>query len=196
MPAATRGGPAAPLLLPARHAHGALPLAITAAAVVLAALHARPADALPEEILRNFPVATAEAEGWTKCYQDTFSDSGQSLSYIFDVKCTKKFLLWGCRPGWRPDQWNVAAWGNRNILLVDVGSQQNPQSQVANGATFYYSSSYSYGFVKQGEFLSRNSCDTAQSYPETRMCVHTGGGSINGGYRCGTDFDYGWTREV
>jgi hypothetical protein len=49
---------------------------------------------------------------------------------------------------------------------------------------------------------SRNSCDIAggETNPELRLCWHTGGGNIQGGYRCGAttglNGDPTWQRLV
>ena len=57
----------------------------------------------------------------------------------------------------------------------------------ANGVEWYYDDSYSWGYVEPGDDMTRNTCDTGSgSYPEHRLCFHTGAGNINGGYRCGT----------
>jgi hypothetical protein len=42
--------------------------------------------------------------------------------------------------------------------------------------------------LKDGDAVSRNSCDTGNTNPDLRMCWHTGGGNMNSGYRCGNNF--------
>jgi hypothetical protein len=56
------------------------------------------------------------------------------------------------------------------------------------------------GFAQGGDSVSRSSCDTANVNPERRLCWHTGGDAINGGWRCGTatglNGNNGWERKI
>ena len=78
----------------------------------------------------------------------------------------------------------MLAAGMRADVLFDVGNQ-NAGKHEANGVAWYYSDSYSWGFARGGDTVSRNSCDTANTNPQDRLCWHTSAGNINGGYRCG-----------
>jgi len=138
----------------------------TAADTSLAACCQAPAYApatssLSTGILQNIAISTVTSAGYSQCYSDAYSNSGTPLSTIFSTQCTGNPLLWACMAT-GSSALTLAAWGDRNILLTDVGSLANPQSQITNGVNFYYSSSYSMGFVQQGESLSRNSCDTVR----------------------------------
>jgi hypothetical protein len=87
----------------------------------------------------------------------------------------------------------VAAWAPRSDVLFDTGTGNVPHN--ANNVGWYYNSSYSWGFAPQGDVITRNSCDTTASSfdgfsgadPTKRLCWHTGGGLINGGWRCGSN---------
>ena len=84
-----------------------------------------------------------------------------------------------------------AAMGARQNVLTDVG-QQNGGLHNHNGVDWYFNDSYSWGFVAEGTGVSRNSCDTRGDPGNAfRMCWHTGGGRMNGGYRCGDRFTSG-----
>jgi hypothetical protein len=66
---------------------------------------------------------------------------------------------------------------------------------------WYFNTSYSWGFVRQGNTVSRNSCDTDTSGADAeRMCWHTGSNTINSGWRCGTTTDLNgdasWERLI
>ena len=94
------------------------------------------------------------------------------------------------------DTLTVAARGNYEDVFREETSFYNAQSgHVANGVEWYFSDSYSWGFVQPGDGMNLHSCDTATGdYPQHRMCVHTGGGSTNHGYKCGGSFDDSYDR--
>ena len=139
----------------------------------------------------NLPVASLE--GWEQCWVGTYGQSGESIASILQ-DCDGDHLLIGCRaPG--SATLAAAAMGERDDVLHDCGNV-NGCTHQANGVGWYFSDSYSWGFVAGGEPVSRNSCDTAGSQPETRMCWHTGGGNMNGGYRCGTTYNNSWERII
>jgi hypothetical protein len=123
-------------------------------------LHAA-APSLPTGTLQNIAVSTVTDAGFTSCYSDTYANAGTTLTSIFNGQCTGDPLLWGCMPA-GGSTITLAAWGDRATLLTDVGATSNPQTQVVNGVTFYYSSSYSMGFAEAGATISRGSCDTVR----------------------------------
>ena len=53
------------------------------------------------------------------------------------------------------------------------------------GVAWYFSTSYSLGFVLPGTAVRRNSCDTDNAQPQFRLCWHSNGNRMTGGYRCG-----------
>jgi len=72
-------------------------------------------------------------------------------------------------------------------VTFDTGTGNTPHN--ANGVGWYYNDSYSWGFARQGDPISRSTCDIEGGNPESRLCWHTGGGNINGGWRCGSATD-------
>ncbi|CAF1228797.1 unnamed protein product [Adineta ricciae] len=123
--------------------------------------------------------------GWSLCYSATYATIMEvsSLSSILS-SCNKNNLLLGCRPAGSVNL-TVAAMGNRNDVLYNCGSVINC-IHIANGVGWYYSDSYSWGFVSGGDTVTRSSCDTASTNANYRLCWHT---NNNGGYRCGSTTD-------
>jgi hypothetical protein len=87
----------------------------------------------------------------------------------------------------------LAAYAPQADVMFDTGNGGNVLHN-ANGVSWYFSSSYSMGFVPQGDAVARNSCDTlgssiggAGADGDKRLCWHTGGSVIQGGWRCGTN---------
>jgi hypothetical protein len=86
----------------------------------------------------------------------------------------------------------VLAHAPRADVIFDTGTGNTPHN--ANGSGWYFNSSFSWGFAPLGAAIARNSCDTVESSfnalgPTSpfRLCWHTSGGSINGGWRCGSN---------
>ena len=129
----------------------------------------------------NVPIASLS--GWTQCYIDNYANSSTTLAAI-QAQCNQANLLLGCRVT-GSNTLLVAAHAPRTDVLFDTGTTNTPHN--ANGSGWYYNNSYSWGFALQGDALSRSSCDTGNTNPERRLCWHTGGGNINGGWRCGTN---------
>jgi hypothetical protein len=87
----------------------------------------------------------------------------------------------GCRPTGN-SLLTVAAMGLRADVLYNCGTIQSC-THVANGVGWYYSDSYSWGFVNNTDSVLRHSCDTFPTNPTSRLCWHT---QTFGGYRCGS----------
>ncbi|CAF1679703.1 unnamed protein product, partial [Adineta ricciae] len=56
-------------------------------------------------------------------------------------------------------------------------------THIANGVGWYYSDSYSWGFVSGGDNVTRNHYDSASTNAIYRLCWHT---KNDGGYRYGS----------
>ena len=84
--------------------------------------------------------------------------------------------------------------GDRADVLHDCSSAPNCV-RVANGVGWYYSDSYSWGFVNGTDAVTRSTCDIASTNQDYRLCWHTSTGS--GGYRCGsqTELNLATTHE-
>ncbi len=145
-------------------------------------------------VQQNVPVS--QLVGWTQCFTDKYD----GFSAIPLAACSKANLLMGCYKTSDPSTLTLAAMAPRVDVLFDCGTTANCTKQ-SNGVGWYYDESWSWGFAPGGAPVNRNSCDFDSGVvisPELRMCWHTGGNSLNGGYRCGTTiaFDSSWTRVV
>ena len=141
-------------------------------------------------------VPPSQLTGWTPCYSGLYADFSPTMATILQ-QCDKPKLLMACRQVGAAN-WHTLAMAPRVDVVFDTGTSNTPHD--ANGVGWYYNDSYSLGFAPQGELLSRNSCDTQNGSSEDRICWHSGGGSINGGWRCGAatglNGDTTWERAL
>ena len=135
--------------------------------------------------------------GWTQCYNDTYAVN--LLPNVTDMivsQCNKGKLLLACKPV-ANSSYTLAAMGLRSDVLYNC-STNNTCTHVANGIGWYFSDSYSWGFVNGIDSVTRNTCDTGSGNPTLRLCWHTG--QSYGGYRCGSTLglnsDTTWERSV
>lgn len=119
---------------------------------------------------------------WSNCYKASYAANMTStdLSIILST-CNGNRLLLGCRPA-NESRLIVAAMGYRSDVLYNCSSSKTCTKQ-ANGVGWYFSDSYSWGFAKGGDTVSRNACDIGSKNPAYRLCWHTLG---KRGDRCGT----------
>jgi hypothetical protein len=140
-------------------------------------------------------IKIASLAGWSQCWIGTYGNNYPLMNGnngIFD-QCKGSKLLTGCRQ-MGSDTLHVAAQGDRVDVLFDTG--MGNVTHNANGVGWYYNNSWSWGFAKAGDGVSRNSCDTNFFQDtEQRMCWHTGGNQLNGGYRCGSQVSFGGDYE-
>jgi len=132
---------------------------------------------------QNVPVASLS--GWTQCYIDTYANSSTSLASI-QAACSQSKILMACRQTGSATL-ALLAWAPRTEVFTvtnNTGFGQN-HSHAANGSLWYFDTSWSWGFGAVGDVLNLFSCDTNAG--ANRLCWHTGGGNINGGYRCGAN---------
>ncbi len=138
--------------------------------------------------------------GWTQCFKDGYDDFQTPVATI-QQKCPGKNIMLACRQA-NSQTLHLVAQGARSdvFFVTQAGNcQQGQATHQGNGVGWYFNDNWSWGFVKGGDTADLCSCDTNFNVnPEQRMCWHTGGGNINGGYRCGSSitFDAGWERLV
>ncbi|CAF0851477.1 unnamed protein product [Adineta steineri] len=143
----------------------------------------------------NF-ITSSLSSAWLPCYTATYGTNmfADALPSIL-ASCNGTRLLLGCRPVGSAVL-TVAAMGDRAAVLYDCGSARQC-TYVANGVGWYYSDSYSWGFVNGTDIVARNSCDEGSSNADYRLCWHTGG---SGGYRCGATIglnsDTTWEKVI
>jgi hypothetical protein len=140
-------------------------------------------------------VPEAAVIGWTPCHTSSYSEAGAPLSALLEG-CPGNALMMACRPT-GSTSYSLLAWSYREDVTFDAGTSQ-VDSRLSNGAQWYYSDSWSWGFANGGDPVSRGACDTADPNPGLRMCLHTNGGSLGDGWRCGssTFLTYGWERVI
>lgn len=130
----------------------------------------------------NVPLQAVTGSGWSLCFSQSYGSS-QSLSTI-KSRCYKSKLMMACRASAGSGTIKLLAWAPREDVLHNTGESDTPHN--ANGVGWYYGTDESWGFAKQGDPISRNTCDTQQSNKEKRLCWHTTSNSLKSGYRCGT----------
>lgn len=127
----------------------------------------------------NLPLVSLA--GWSLCHTDFYSDTSTTLASI-EAACTGDNLLLACRES-GSGTLLLAAHAPRADVLFDTGTGNTPHD--ANGVGWYFNSSYSWGFARQGDTLNRQACDDLGSNPGERLCWHTFSGSLIAGWRCG-----------
>ena len=119
------------------------------------------------------------------CYSATYGTNMPSsvTSRIRNSQCTKSKLMLGCRSKSHPNTILTLAWASRDCVFYDTG-RSSSSLKSCEGTDWYFSNSYSWGFAKQGDGVSRGSCDTrTNGCNECRLCWHT----PSNGYRCGSN---------
>ncbi|MDM4765142.1 PEP-CTERM sorting domain-containing protein [Pelomonas sp. SE-A7] len=160
-----------------------------AAALSLAAAAFAPsaqASTLPSGVQNDVSAATVASWGYTQCYSSTYGATGTAISSVL-AGCTGDVLMMAARRV-GSDMFEVLAAANYADVIFDTGTGNTTHS--ANNVEWYFNSSYSWGFAGAGDIVSRTSCDTAESEwtggnDRDRLCWHTGGGAMNGGWRAG-----------
>ena len=146
-------------------------------------------------IRQNVPEMEILGGGFELCWSGLYGGS-EPMAGILEA-CNEGILLLGCRPNNNPNL-TLAAMGERAEILTDLG-RERAAVHNHNGVDWYYSPSYSWGFVPEGTGVARNSCDTSRVQSELRMCWHSSNNRITSGYRCGNNFlngNNGWQRLI
>jgi hypothetical protein len=168
-----------------------LALALALATLGLLAATAAPASALYYPSGPQANVDQSQLEGWEPCFSDLYGDGTAVLDDIL-TQCDKDLLLLAGGPT-GDSTLTVLAAAPRADVLFDTGQSNTPHD--ANGTGWYFNDNYSWGFAKQGDPIERDSCDVAAEpsnpgpNPDLRLCWHTDGGFLDGGYRAGAVVD-------
>lgn len=141
-------------------------------------------------------VSAGSLSGWSVCWSDRYHVSGTPMSTIWS-RCNRTNLMYACRPV-GASSYNVAAHGNRSSVLRNTGTGNSPTNH--NGTGWYYSDSWSMGFARQGDGISRGSCDTGGSNTHLRLCFHTRSRATLYGWSCGSNRSLnsgsGWEKVI
>lgn len=131
---------------------------------------------MPVGVQSNVGMATITGGGWTQCYVSTFAVAiGNSGENVLNTCQGDYLMMAGRRTG--SDTFLTLAAALRADTIFDTGQTSN--THTANGAEWWYSSNWSWGFTAAGDTVSNNQCDTSNS--PNSMCLHTF--SWVGGYR-------------
>lgn len=134
------------------------------------------AGVVPVGVQENISLATILSDGWTQCYAATMADTiGANGENVLNV-CGGDYLMMAGRVT-SSDTFLIAAAALRSETIVDTG--HTSVTHVANGANWYYSPNWSWGFTDINDTVTNGQCDTSNS-PRS-MCLHTL--SFVGGYR-------------
>lgn len=121
--------------------------------------------------------------GWSECYSATYGQRGDSVSSILSNCSGDNLMLAARRVG--STTFDVLAAASFSDATFNTGTGN--ATHAANGAEWYFSDSYSWGFAGLGDSVTRNSCDTTGQGERDRLCWHTSGGSMSGGWRAGSN---------
>jgi exosortase sorting signal-containing protein len=128
------------------------------------------------------PVAVVTEGGWTECYRDRY-ENHLDADFVL-AKCPGDKLMLSCRPS-GSSSLALLAQADRSDVTFDTGNN-SASLHVANGTGWYFNtdSIQSWGFVRAGDSVSKNNCDTDGSGAnDERLCWHL---NDFGGYRCGS----------
>ncbi|MCB9547808.1 MAG: hypothetical protein H6706_18455 [Myxococcales bacterium] len=141
-------------------------------------------------------VPTGDVVGWQECHRSLYGQSGLSMAQV-QQQCNGDQIMYGCQQNGAAT-WQVLAQGARAAVFRDTGNGNNPT--IDNNVAWYFSTAWSLGFAPVGQAISRNSCDTQNGLAEQRICWHSSGGNMNGGWRCGANTglngNNGYTRVI
>lgn len=135
---------------------------------------------LSSGVMTNLPIAAVTGDGFTECWRTIYGAVSESYNNVFYFACTNSILMLACRPGGNSTL-TVAAWVYRSDLMNCQCGSDPSTTCLLNGASWYNSDVYSIGYAAGGDTVTRSSCDTATTNPETRLCWHTSSGNIDGG---------------
>jgi hypothetical protein len=144
---------------------------------------------VPVGIQTNVSTTQVAAWGWTTCYED----NGYSGASIDSVKaaCSGKYIMMAGKTD--GSTFGILAAALRDEVFLDTGNYNNV-THTANGAEWYFSTSYSMGFTDLGNTVSRNSCDTNlygwNGSATIGACWHTYNNTMSGGW--GFNNGEGW----
>ncbi len=140
------------------------------------------ANYLPWYPKLNIAETTVLNSGWTECAKLGY-ESSMAISTL-QAQCNRDRILVGCRPNNNATFTLLAQATNKDVFYdTTTGNYTYP----AWGTGWYYNSSRSLGFSYSTNTVNRNTCDTNTTNDAYRLCRHTSGGNITGGYRCGSN---------
>lgn len=131
---------------------------------------------LPVGAQTNVDINSVLNGGWTQCYVGTMSLAIGSNAQNVLSACSGDYLMMAGRATGSNTLLSLAA-ALRADTLIDTGHTSN--THVSNGANWYYSPNWSWGFTALGDSVSNGECDVSGGAKS--MCLHTF--DFVGGYR-------------
>ena len=140
----------------------------------------------------NVPISTVVAGGWSQCFSEPYGQSGPAISSAISGCSGDLMMLAAAANG--SNMLSLLAWAPTTDAMFATGGFANPtNSHSANGSEWYFDPSWSWGFAPLGAPISLSSCDIAASTSfggvngttPYRLCWHTSGGQMSGGWRVG-----------
>jgi hypothetical protein len=165
-----------------KFATAAMAIGMAAASPTLAASY------LPVGPQTNVAVSTVTGGGWSQCFVGSYGQAGASIAGILDGCGGTRLMLAGRVTGSSTLQ--LLAQALREDVIFETGTGTN-STHNANGTDWYFNNSYSWGFAPEGVGVFRVSCDASGVFDgntsggDMRLCWHTGGGTLDGGWRLG-----------
>jgi hypothetical protein len=131
---------------------------------------------LPFGAQANVSLATVTGGGWTQCYVATFNLTiGNSGENVLN-QCQGDYIMMAGRETGSNTLLSLAA-TTRADSIIDTGNTST--THVSNGAQWWYSDFWSWGFAGLNDVVRNGECNTGAS--PIGMCLHTL--SFVGGYR-------------
>lgn len=159
-----------------------------AAAVGLAiALPATAATYLPVGPQNDVAMSTVTGGGWTLCFAEPYGQGGTSITAALAGCTGNRLMMAGMENG--SSVIKLLAQAYTLDVLFDTGTGNTTHN--ANGSEWYFSPSFSWGFAPAGDAVLRSSCDASGVFNgdisgfNQRLCWHTDGGNLTGGWRVG-----------
>ncbi|ANH67258.1 PEP-CTERM sorting domain-containing protein [Mitsuaria sp. 7] len=131
---------------------------------------------LPVGAQTNVDINSVLNGGWTQCYVGTMDLAIGSNAQNVLSACSGDYLMMAGRATGSNTLLSLAA-ALRADTIIDTGHTSN--THVANGANWYYSPNWSWGFTALGDGVANGECDTSSGAQS--MCLHTF--DFVGGYR-------------
>ena len=143
---------------------------------------------LPVGPQTNVPEGIVTGGGWKECFRNLYADSWDIDELL--ANCPGTRLMLACRPT-GSSTLTVLAQGAREDVTFDTGINDDVL-HIANGVGWYFNDTYSWGFVRAGDSVFKDSCDTDESGAnDERLCWHTN----DPGYRCGATLELNRSTE-
>jgi hypothetical protein len=139
----------------------------------------------------NVAMSTVTSGGWTNCFSEPFGTYGTSIASAVSG-CSGDLLMMAAAPN-GDTNFQLLAWAPKADVMYETFGGNVTHN--ANGSEWYFNGSWSWGFAPGGSTVSLSSCDTTASTSfggvngttPQRMCWHTDGDALSGGWRVGAN---------